>query len=302
MTEIVLVASYMKSGNTWMRAILQAMAQPERKSVDINALTLVSRWTSDRHFFERTYGLDPDVLTEQELLCLRPAVFHRLAAGAAPARLYLKTHEANIPAGSGTLFPRDLAFLTIHVVRHPYDVVVSLAAHAGISIDDAIAFMADPDAHEGSFNPAHEARGLRNFSQLPQRLLDWSGNVQSFLDQAPGSVLLTRYEDLLASPLAEVTQIAQFLGFPTTPADLNRVIEATRFSHFAHQEARAGFVERPVASTQFFRHGHSGHGNTLLTDQQKRTIDRQHGAVMHQLGYANDADRLPPADNERKDP
>jgi len=285
MTEIVLVASYMKSGNTWMRGILQAMARPERRDIDINALDVVGRWSSDRNLFEQAHGVDPDMLSEPELAILRPAVFRRIAEAASPPRLYLKSHEQNAAIGTGRLFPDDVPILTLHVVRHPFDVAVSLSHHGRMDLDAAIAFMADDDAHEGGHRPAHVQRGFRSYSQLPQRMGSWSGHALSFLDHPPGRSLLVRYEDLLADPHTQLARVARFLDLDAAPDGIARVVEATRFDRLSRQEDAAGFVERPDGMARFFRAGRSGMGASLLDGRQKDAVHRRHGAAMERLGY-----------------
>jgi hypothetical protein len=286
MTEIVLVASYMKSGNTWMRAMIQALVRPAVRGVDINALDVVARWSSDRNLFEQVHGVDPDMLSDAELLSLRPAVFRRIAAASTPPRIYMKAHDANLRVGDGRLFPDDLPILTLHLVRHPYDVAVSLSHHGQIDLDAAIAFMADDEAREGGHQPAHVRRGFRNHSQLPQHVGSWSGHTLSFLDRPAGRSLLVRYEDLLTDPVSELARVTRFLGLASSPSDIGRAIETTRFDRLAGQEEKAGFVERPVGMTRFFRAGRSGSG-AALSDRQKAAIDQRHQAAMQRLGYAN---------------
>lgn len=290
MTEIVLIASYMKSGNTWMRGVVQAMTHPGLREVDINALDVVRRWSSDRNLFEHAHGVDPDMLTGPELMVLRPAVFRGIAAAANPPRLYMKSHEANVAVGEGRLFPDDVPFLTLHIVRHPYDVAVSLSHHGQIDLDAAIAFMADDEACEGGHRPAHVRRGFRNHAQLPQRMGSWSGHALSFLDQAPGRSLLVRYEDVLIDPRTEFARVARFLGLDAAPSSIGRAIDATRFDRLARQEEAAGFVERPDGMARFFRAGRSGTGARELTDRQKRAVTEHHENVMRRLGYLSHDD------------
>ena len=288
MTEIVLIASYPKSGNTWVRALVQALSQPECDAVDINTLDTVGRWASDRNLFEQTHGLDPDGLTMDEILALRPGVYRRIAAATQPPRVYMKAHDANIPTGpgAGRLFPHDLPVRIVHVVRHPYDLAASLAHHGRTDLPTAIAVMADENAMEGSYRPEHVQRGFRNFSQLPQHMGSWSGHAASFLDHPPGPTLLLRYEDLLAEPVAQVGRLARFLDLPDAEPGLRAAVEATRFERLAQQEAEAGFVERPVGVERFFRAGKAGAGTRELTAMQKRSIYGRHGDEMRRLGYA----------------
>lgn len=288
MTRIVTIASYPKSGNTWTRLVIEALRAPDPTALDINAVSAGEQWVSDRGLFERTHAIDPDWLTEDEILRLRPAVIRALAAGADPEVIYLKGHDANLAVVDDHLYPRGLPLRCVYPVRHPFDIAVSFAHHGAMDIDQAIDFMTDPAAMMGDYRPARHARGRRNHAQLPQYCRDWSTNVASFLDAPPGPLLVLRYEDMLADPWAAASRIAGFLHLDDTPAHVRDAVSATRFDRLAAQEARDGFREMPLGIGRFFRGGRAGDGDRILSGPQKHRLARAHGTIMERLGYGHD--------------
>jgi hypothetical protein len=196
----------------------------------------------------------------------------------AEARL-VKVHDAYLttPLGEPLLGAAQGAIV---IVRDPRDVASSLANHRRSTIDEAIAFMADKDARFSANTGTQPA-------QLRQRLLDWSGHVASWLDQADIPVHLVRYEDLQADPVAGFSAALTLAGRTPASADLERAIEFAHFDRLQAQELEHGFSEwRPRgASTLFFRRGQSQAWRGELTADQVQRIESVHGSMMARLGY-----------------
>jgi len=85
------LASYPKSGNTWLRAILATLVSG--KPVDINAMAFLGPYAASRSLFDRALGVDSASLSRVQELNLRPRVYEILAAEA-ERPLYCKTHDA----------------------------------------------------------------------------------------------------------------------------------------------------------------------------------------------------------------
>jgi aryl sulfotransferase len=290
-TRRIWLASYPKSGNTWLRMLIANLAAQDDRPVGINDLAATSSIASARAPFDDLLLIDSGLLTQDEADSLRPRVYEELARGAKddeqdapqapPAVRFVKVHDAYTltPMGEPLLAGARGADGAIVVVRDPRDIAPSLASHRNTSIDDAIAFMNDRDA-------VFSANTTRQDSQLRQKLPGWSGHVTSWLDQADIPIHLVRYEDLQLDTAAVLRRALEFAGQAATDDELRRAVRFADFVLLKQQEEEMGFKEAPQQrGARFFRRGEAGGWRDELTPDQAARIVAAHGAVMRRLGY-----------------
>ena len=280
--RIAWLASYPKSGNTWIRLLLENFLAGSKTPVSINALgnVLPGHVSSNRQTFDTLSGVPSTECTDDDNDTLRPAVYRAQAATAMRRgkQLFCKAHDAchDTPAGE-PLFPEDVTLGALYLLRNPLDVAVSFAFHQGHEdFSRIIAEMNDPGATMAGTN----ARQLR------QRLFTWSRHVESWRD-APFPVLTVRYEDLLADVVGQLGRILCFLRLEGA-SDEPRLRRAAAFSDFAglqQEEAREGFREAEPRCRRFFRSGKAGDWRRYLSTEQVREIASAHGHVMSCFGY-----------------
>ena len=278
----VWLASYPKSGNTWTRLLLANFLADSEQAVHINHLrkALPGIMLCARGWFDRATGLSSSDFTDDEVEPLRPAALRARAAEAGGGRRFCKVHDALHDTAAGEpLFPEDVSAGAVCLVRNPLDVAVSWAFHVGgEDFSGSVTRMNDRSCVLGG--------GCSH--QLRQRLLDWSGHVESWRS-APFPVLAVRYEDLLADAVGQLGRMTRFLGLEGA-ADgrrLRRAVAAADFTRLQAQEgeARDGFHERDLRSRRFFRSGRSGDWRRHLSAAQARRVARRHGAAMRACGY-----------------
>jgi aryl sulfotransferase len=281
---IVWMASYPRSGNTWLRIFLANLLSEDSEGIDINELNDALDGVaiaSHRKPFDDIAGIDSSELTPDEIDILRPRIYEAIAA-ANDKPLYVKVHDAFLLTPDGEpLMPVKATRAAVYIVRNPLDVAVSIGFFSGYhEFDLTIAQMADPD-RVLSFRPDMLSEQLR------QRLSTWSGHVTSWVDTKDIKCHIIRYEDMVQNPLDSFTAIVRFLGLPYDSSAIRNAIERARFDTLRGTEERRGFAAKPVEAQVFFREGRVGGWRDYLSASQATKIVADHRTVMERLGYLN---------------
>ncbi|MBT5434021.1 MAG: sulfotransferase domain-containing protein [Rhodospirillaceae bacterium] len=278
MGKIVWLASYPKSGNTWMRALLHNLFRNPDRPLPLNELGGGQLTTAEAalHWYQ---GLDPRPLAEipqEELDALRLRV-HAAIAASLPGNIFCKIHGAIFELRGTMTVNLDVSAGAIYIVRNPLDVVLSYADFQGISVDVAT-----------------KGLGARNF-ELPrdsdnvsEPLGSWSQNVESWTGQPSPALHVVRYEDLIAKPVAAFGKVAKFLGIDAPRPRLERAVRFSSFKVLRGQEDRSGFAERSPAQERFFRSGRAGGWRDALSDEQVTAIVSDHREQMVRFNYVPD--------------
>jgi aryl sulfotransferase len=277
-SNLIWLASYPKSGNTWFRILLANLRAGQSQPVDINGSLPRQISVLSRKSFDEMTMFASGLLEGREIDQLRPAVCAAVASEC-QASTWEKVHYAWSRTPSGEpVFGRNSARAAVYLVRDPRDVAVSYAHHLNQSIDATIDLLNSGDA---VVCPS----GTRQHPGIQGRLDNWSRHVISWLDQKDVPVQAVRYEDLLTDTAAAFAEALRFAGEEVDPHAVERAVSFSTFSELRRQEQSAGFCERSPAGSLFFRRGQSGSWREELSDAQAARIVREHGETMAWLGY-----------------
>lgn len=279
--NVVWLASYPKSGNTWFRSFLTALIRGE---LDINDMATDGIY-SGKGYLEEILDLEVDDLNEQEMLVFRKKAF-RYKAAEAKGNVYTKIHDAftYLPWGGECILPVEVTRVAIYLVRNPLDVVLSMSNHMGRSLDDTITkLMCNSHASLGG-------AFFASSSQSRQLIGSWSMHVESWIDQKEVPVCLLRYEDMLAEPLSTFSLAVEQLGLTYSRQEISQAIELSRFERLKAQEEEKGFKERSSKSEAFFNRGQAGSWKEKLTQAQLEKLMKVHEKMMRRLGYWQEAE------------
>ena len=274
---LVWLASYPKSGNTWVRAFLHALyrlmqGEPVAE-VDINQMDNLSanERSADRY---RKYLSGPaDTVDPREIAAARPQV-HEDLVRTAKGTVLAKTHNALISDRGFPLVNRAVSAGAVYIVRNPLDVAISFARYRNEPIDRIIADMATP-----RFGVTSDAERVYYVTDT------WSAHVRSWTATPNSMVHIVRYEDLLAEPSGTFLALARHVLMDPTPAQLAQATSLAAFDRLQKSEAAAGFRERPPEAERFFRAGRSGEWRETLSAGQISRIVADHGEQMQRFGY-----------------
>ena len=273
MGGIVWLASYHKSGNTWMRAFLHNVMRDSAAPIAPNQLTQLTLGDGAAEFYKPLAGKPWDQVDDADVARMRAAV-HRGFSQSSPHTVFVKTHNWLGPDHDVPCITMDYTAGAIYIVRNPLDVVISLADHFGLDLDQAIARMDD-----------HAARTALAAHRVPDVLGSWSDHVASWTARPNEQLLTIRYEDLLHKPEQSFGRVVKFLQLPFARPRIDKAIGFSSFATMQKLEAEQGFVERSSFSQRFFRKGAAGQWRNLLSAAQIELVLATHGEQMARFGY-----------------
>jgi aryl sulfotransferase len=272
----VWLASYPKSGNTWLRAVVTAWRSGGH--IDLNDLD-GGPMPSTRAPFDEALGIPSSSMTPDEADLLRPRADEVRAADASEPYL-LKIHDAYLDGPAGEpIVSLGATRAALYMIRDPRDVAVSYAHHRGMTLEWTQRHLSDPEAAMSGYADRLEP-------QLRQRLGTWSEHVASWVDRTPFPVHVVRYEDCAANPVETFARALRFAGFaPVEDARVAEAVEHARFDRLRRAEEERGFIEQPPGAADFFRRGETGSWREDLPAGLAARIEADHGEVMARFGY-----------------
>lgn len=271
--KIAWIASYPKSGNTWVRMFLEAYITGR---LDINAMVAtvpddVSGLYAIGDNIRPIWEEPPDVL----VYCRPMAMLRLVRMADDDTPLIVKTHAPCINPNGIELLPEGMTKAVVHIVRDPRDVCPSYANHMGVSIDQAIEDMRNKLKHTTS----SKIRVGGFFSS-------WDLHTRSFLDVRTHNIRTWRYEDLRAWPAKHMAEILEHIGIEAEPRRVTEALEVASLEKARSQEKENGFVEAsPKATGQFFGAGDVGGWKRKLTAAQAIRIFNAFERQMRRVGY-----------------
>ncbi len=259
MSKIIWIASYPKSGNTWVRFLVANLLFGA-----VDSAATLARMIPDVH----ELGATPAVPTQPTLM---------------------KTH---FPCGQA-LPLRVHTVGAIYVLRDPADIMLS-NYHYGrrsgtVSEADGGGFARYVDAFiAGQGDARWQKMGMGTWGE---HVHSWLGTRHAF------PVLRIRYEDLGAQGPDVAQRLCRSLGIKRTREQIEHALAASSFERMREieerdiEERQVGIFYKPYlqpsidAGLRFMRAGRSGEAaRTLSTDQWGR-FEAVFGAIRRELGY-----------------
>lgn len=276
MGSIVWLASYPKSGNTWLRAFLANLIADRTEPLRPDEIRDYTDSEARADRFSELAGRSSTELTIDEISALRPEV-HALIAQRAQGTRLVMTHNFCGSFEGHLTFNWQVTAGAIYVVRNPLDVVVSMTHHFGLTLDEAIDRLADD-----------RVASLNDEVAVNHVIGSWSTHVESWAnmaERAQGKVIVLRYEDLLEKPAKHFAKAAKLIGLGQDKTRIDRAVRHTSFQTMSALERKHGFVEAVDEKTRFFFKGRANQWRETLTREQVQRIVDDHRGQMARFKY-----------------
>jgi hypothetical protein len=274
MKKNIFLASYPKSGNTWLRAIITSALIKEKKFSldDLKKILLLSSKKNFKNFKNIKYSNDKDVdfdwMSENIINCQK-----YLNKTNQDFNIY-KTHSVRHRKFTNETV--NMGF--IYIVRDPRDIVISLSHFAGGSLDRSIDEM------------LYSKKLMTRSNGAKELLSTWNLHTKSWLEYINVSRLFIRYEDLINKTEENIIQIFNFLNkiiynkFIPTKIDIKKIVQETSINNLKKEERLFGFNEASKYS-RFFRSGRTEQWKDILSLGQIKLIEKELYPMMKLFNY-----------------
>lgn len=275
---IIWLASYPKSGNTWLRSMIASYFYTNTGEFNFGLLNNIDQFPSFTHFrnysdsFEKPestskYWLDAQIKINQDKKIK-----------------FFKTHNAFWKIGQDCFTNDENTKGIIHIVRDPRNVITSIKNHYGYeNYKEALDFMKHENNIIGVKNSTKE-------EDLPTPISSWKLHYNSWKNpiNLKSKYILIKYENLINNPYSEFSKIIKFIEkiseIKFKEKNILKSIENTKFENLQKQEEKEGFKESPN-NNKFFYLGPKNNWQSLLDKNIKDDIETSFKNEMQDLGY-----------------
>tara|TARA_B100001057_G_scaffold10716_1_gene10209 strand:+ start:290 stop:1129 length:840 start_codon:yes stop_codon:yes gene_type:complete len=277
---IVWLASYPKSGNTWIRIFLSTLLYSNKKTkVDINKEHL-KQFPLKKHFkglvdnFLELDEIAKNSIAAQEIINLEDGI------------KFYKTHSANWKNFEKNYYFTNSAnsLGAIHIVRDPRNIISSILDYYNKNnYEDAFNFLVDRGKVIG---------GTKYDNGIPTILLSWADHYNSW-KVFKKNYYLIKYENLISNPHEEFLKFTDYLtligGYKFDKKQILEVVDNCHFEKFSKQEENDGYIDQTIKNRdlkkKFFNLGPKNDWKKTLNSEITSKIERQFEKEMQEIGY-----------------
>ena len=275
---IIWIASYPKSGNTWVRLFLKAYFTPmdEKFNINTNNTDIFKSPKFPSPKFLKELNINHEILSEvaKNWITLQDKINLNNQIN------YLKTHNAMCTINNHKFTNVENTLGAIYLVRDPRDIISSYASHLGEPLGKV---------YEAMINSKNcEERIFENKKYTETFLGSWSDHYNSWKSYKFANLLFIKYEDLISAPEKTFLKILTYLNhINKTQINEKKMVHAinlTSFENLKKQEGQAGFVEGSKKGV-FFREGKVGMWKKNINKEMVQKIERSFFKEMKELNY-----------------
>ena len=277
---IVWLASYPKSGNTWVRSFLISILFNKKKDFNLKDLNLINQYPS-RRFFKNFINNPLDIhevkknwlITQDKINSDKKIKF-------------FKTHNSlcNLDNYYFTNFKNSLG--AIYIVRDPRNLISSISNHFSKTIEEAKNFILTPKIIAG-----RKKDGGMKKDDIKTLIGTWSEHYKFW--KKNDNYLLIKYEDLIKNPSKELDRIifflSNFIKINTNKIKNENIINSTSFEKLKSLENEGKFKESAYDNSgkikNFFHKGPENKWQNQLDINVKNEIEDKLYVEMKELGY-----------------
>ena len=282
---IIWLASYPKSGNTWVRSFLTSLLYNKKNEANLKDLVNIQQYPLRSHFANLVSKID-DLSELSSNWILSQKIINQ-----DKKIKFFKTHHALCKFKNSYFTNGEVSLGVIHIVRDPRNVISSILYHySKKNYEEAKDFLFDERKAIGKRFDPNDPEVNRNIFTV---LSSWKNHYTSW-KQFKKNYLLIKYEDLLSNPKDEFynlsNYISKLLNIEFENNKINHAIKTNSFENLKKLEKEGGFEEavsdkETGGKKEFFNLGPANDWSKLLSSELRESIEREFEVEMRELGY-----------------
>ena len=278
---IIWIASYPKSGNTWVRSIIASLLYTKDGIFDLRLLNKIDQFPEKKYFKDLINDFGNFEQIKSHWILAQDKI------NLDGKKKLFKTHQGKYTVGGDDFIDSANTSGVIYIVRDPRTVVSSISNHYTKSINDSLKFMLSPSIIGNTKNFKEKKGGLLTL------LGKWNEHYRSWT-RIKENLLLIRYEDLLLRPDLEMKKIISFLKkyfhFETDEKKNKNILYTTSFESLKKMENKYSFKEAVLnketdSKVNFFNLGPKNNWKNMLNKEIVQSIEDNFASEMKELDY-----------------
>ena len=280
------LASYPKSGNTYLRALLASYFFTEDGNFDFEILKNIKYFPHANLF--KNYGIK--IENENEVIKNYIQVQENINRKYKKTVLFVKTHSSLEAINNYQFTNLENSIGVIYVVRDPRNIVTSYSNHYQCSLEKSSEDMVS----------RINLKGMEHYDRFVNKVFthvgSWANNYNSWKDfKKYRKYLLIKYEDLVSNPDKIFLDVLNFLTEITKSkikidkVKLKNVIISTKFDKLKNLEEKHGFIEalkdKNGNNLTFFKYGTKNNWKETLPEKIRKKLEVSFQIELKELGY-----------------
>ena len=276
---IIWIASYPKSGNTYLRSFISSYYFSKKGKFDFELLLNILQFPSVK-FVKKN--------PNSEIEASQDWIYNQKQFFGGENIHFIKTHNSLNQYMGNSFTTNNISLGAIYIVRDPRNIITSMTHHYSLTYEQAFKKLIDENA---SLLEKSREGDYSNFTFLGS----WSSHFKSWKNSKDFKTLFVKYEDLEENKYDTFKKIIQFINeLKKDQSTLNEKkflnsINSTNFSNLRNKEEIEGFEESVNSKSgekkKFFNLGFNNRWQKILPKNILTKLNNNLQSDLNDLGY-----------------
>jgi len=230
---IIWLASYPKSGNTWVRSLLSAYYYSKNGDFSFELLKNIGLYPQKKYFDIKINK--PGEINSYWDISQKKIIRKK-------KKIILKTHNSLLALNGKNFTKPEYTLGVIYIVRDPRNVVTSLKNHYDLDYEQSLDFMLNEKKY------IYDIREKNDYSDF-HFLSSWSNHYKSWINNNLFKRMVIKYEDLEKNTYKTLKNLITYINGlyqvneKINEIKINNCIKTTSFEILKYKEKKEGFSE-----------------------------------------------------------